>query len=85
MHNSKFAAMAHAFSTHKKARLLADSAAADHRIHAMLLTTMRCPARFNLDRGFFAGGTVPGRCPQAEVQRSFVGRPSLCEGLRCLR
>jgi len=34
----------------ERAGLLADIAAADHRIHAKLLTTARCPARFNLDR-----------------------------------
>ena len=50
--------LAHAFTPHTKrvpcpsrvlcerAGLLADIAASDHRIHAKLLTTTRCPARF---------------------------------------
>ena len=40
----------------ERARLLADIAAADYRIHAKLLTTTGCPAGFNLDRSFFPGG-----------------------------
>ena len=63
---------------------LADIAAADHPIHANLLLTTRCPARFNLDRAFF-GGSICGPVLCVEVHRSFVGRPSLCEGLRFLR
>jgi hypothetical protein len=64
--------------------LLADIAAADRRMHAKLLTTTRCPVRFNLECGFFPGSIVPGGV-QVEVHRSFVGRPSLRNGLHFLR
>jgi hypothetical protein len=47
----------------ERAGLLADIAAADHWIHAKLLTTTRCPARFNLDGGFLRW-MVPGRRPR---------------------
>jgi hypothetical protein len=43
----------------ERAAFLADIAAVDHRIRAKLLTTTRCPARFNLDRTFFPGSTEP--------------------------
>src|SRR4030088_3436481 len=48
----------------ERAGLLADIAAADQRKHAKLLTTTRCPARFNLDRTFFPGrASCRGRSP----------------------
>jgi hypothetical protein len=43
----------------ERAGLLADLAAANRRTYAKLLTTTGCPARFNLDRIFFSGSTVP--------------------------
>jgi hypothetical protein len=45
----------------ESAELLADIAAADHLIHAQLLTPLRCPARFNLQLTFFPGVSI-GRC-----------------------
>jgi hypothetical protein len=59
--------LARAFTTHKKrvpcpsrvlcerAGLLADIAAADHRIQSQQLASARCPVRFNLDCAFLSG------------------------------
>jgi len=49
----------------ERAGLLADIAAVDLRIHAKLLTTTGCPARFNLDRAFFGGWPTPSPCTKA--------------------
>jgi hypothetical protein len=58
-----------------RAGLLADIAAADHRIHAKLLTT-----RFNLDRTFFAScrAGAPGRSAEVLRWQAFaLRRPAL--------
>jgi hypothetical protein len=44
----------------ERAGLLADIAAADHRIHAKLLTTTRCPARFPVWNRIAGGPLKPG-------------------------
>jgi len=48
----------------ERAGLLADIAVTDHWMRAKLLTSTRCPARFNVDRVFFPGGIVPGAAPR---------------------
>jgi len=47
----------------ERAGLLADIAAADHRIQAELLAAPRCPVRFNLDRTLFPSRIVEGTAP----------------------
>jgi len=82
--------LAHAFATQKRvpcpsrvlcerAGFLADIAAADHRIHPRLLTTTRCPARFNLDRRRVAQAFVDGIEPVGAPPFSWAARLSVTE------
>jgi hypothetical protein len=68
----------------ERAGLFAGIAAADHRMQSKLLATARRPVGFNFHAAFFASRVVLGRS-QVEMRRSFVGRPSLRDGLRFLR